>query len=92
MDEKTMVADALWGVNGDLKMFGEMIPQTENAALKQTLKQMRNQCEQSQEELYQIARSKQYYVPAAKASAEEVQHVKSVLTQLSSKGNASSML
>ena len=33
MDEKTMVADALVGINGELKMFGDMIPQTENKAL-----------------------------------------------------------
>ena len=30
INEKTMVADALTGLNGELKMFGEMIPQTEN--------------------------------------------------------------
>ena len=30
MEEKAMVADALVGVNGELKMFGDMIPQTEN--------------------------------------------------------------
>ena len=29
MNEKTMVSDALVGVNGELKMFGDMIPQTE---------------------------------------------------------------
>ena len=34
MNEKTMVSDALVGVNGELKMFGEMIPQTENKELK----------------------------------------------------------
>ena len=33
MDEKTMVADALVGINGELKMFGDMIPQTENKEL-----------------------------------------------------------
>lgn len=81
MDEKTMVSDALVGVNGELKMFGEMIPQTENKELKQCLKQLRNECEISQEKLYHIAREKSYYVPAAKATAEEKQHVKSVLTQ-----------
>ena len=43
-------------------MFGEMIPQTEEPRLKQTLKDLRNKCEMSQEELYQIARAKQYYV------------------------------
>lgn len=81
MDEKTMVSDALVGANGELKMFGDMIPQTENKELKQCLKQIRNQCEMSQEKLYQVAREKHYYVPAAKATQEEVEHVKSILTQ-----------
>lgn len=81
MDEKTMVADALMGINGELTRFGGMIPQTEDAQLKQTLKQFRNACEMSQEELYQIARSKQYYVPAAKASEQDIQHVRSVMSQ-----------
>ena len=71
MNEKTMVADALTGVNGELKMFGDMIPQTENKELKQCLKQ---------EKLYQIAREKSYYVPAEKATREEVEHVKSILS------------
>ena len=64
LDEKTMVADTLAGINGELVRYGEMIPQTENMQLKQVLKQFRNQCETSQEEIYQLARSKQYYVPA----------------------------
>jgi len=81
MDEKTMVSDTLAGINGELVRYGEMIPQTENMQLKQTLKQFRNQCEQSQEEIFQIARSKQYYVPAAKATKEEIAHVKSILMQ-----------
>lgn len=84
MDEKTMVADTLTGINGELKMFADFITQTENPQLKQTLKQIRNQCETSQEEIYQIARSKQYYVPAAQAKQDEVAHVKSLFTQNSS--------
>ena len=79
MNEKTMVADALTGINGELKMFGDMIPQTENKELKQCLKQIRSQCEMSQEEIYQIARARGYYVPAAQAAREEVDHVRSVL-------------
>ena len=78
LDEKTMVADTLAGINGELVRFGEMIPQTENKELKTTLKQFRNTCEQSQEELFQIAREKSYYVPAAKAKQEDVDHVKSL--------------
>lgn len=80
MDEKTMVADTLAGINGELTRFGEMIPQTEDTQLKQTLKQFRNACEMSQEELFKIARSKQYYVPAAKASEQDIQHVKSIVS------------
>ncbi len=80
MQEKTMVADTLTGINGELLRYAEMIPQTENKELKNTLKQFRTCCEQSQEELYQIAREKSYYVPAQKATEEEVAHVKSLFT------------
>ena len=83
MDEKTMVTDTLIGVNGELKMFADYITQTENKELKQCLKQMRNQSEMSQEKLYQVAREKSYYVPAAKATSEEVEHVKNILTRSS---------
>lgn len=81
MTEKAMVSDALVGVNGELKMFGDMIPQTENKELKQCLKQIRNECEMSQEKLYHIAREKGYYVPASKATQQEIDHVKNILTQ-----------
>ena len=79
LQEKTMVADTLAGINGELVRYAE-IAQSENKELKQTLKQMRNACEQSQEELYNIAREKSYYVPASKATAEEVAHVKELFT------------
>ncbi len=79
MDEKTMVADALVGINGELKLFGDMIPQTENKELKQCLKQMRNQCEMSQEKMYDAARERSYYVPAEKATPQEIEHVKSIV-------------
>lgn len=81
LQEKIMVADTLAGINGELLRYAEMIPQSENKELKQTLKQLRNACEQSQEELYDIAREKSYYVPAAKATDEEVRHVKELFTQ-----------
>lgn len=80
LQEKAMVADTLTGINGELVRFGEMIPQTENKELKQTLMQFRNACEKSQEELYQIAREKSYYVPAEKATKQEIDHVKSLFT------------
>ena len=78
MEEKTMVADTLEGINSELKKYADMIPQTENQELKQTLKQFRNAAEMSQEEIYKLAREKQYYVPAAKATDEEVTHVRNL--------------
>lgn len=80
MEEKYMVNDTLECINSEIGKFGDMIPQTDNKELKQTLKQFRNKCEMSQEELYQIARSKNYYVPAQKVSAQEIQNVKSIFT------------
>lgn len=85
LTEKAMVVDALTGANGELTRFGEMIPQTENKELKMCLKQLRNECEMSQEKLYQVAREKSYYVPAEAASRQEIEHVKSILTQSSMK-------
>ena len=81
MQEKTMVADTLAGINGELTRYAGMIAQSENKELKQTLKQMRNKAEAAQEQIYQIAREKSYYVPAEKATAEEVAHVRSLFTQ-----------
>ena len=81
MQEKVMVSDTLAGINGELTRYAEMIAPSENKELKQTLKQFRNACEQSQEELYQIAREKAYYVPAQKATEEEVAHVRSLFSQ-----------
>ena len=34
MEEKTMVADTLTGINSELKMYADMIPQTENQELE----------------------------------------------------------
>lgn len=80
MQEKVMVMDTLQAINSELTRFSGMIAQTENRELKQVLKQFRNTCESSQEQLYQMAREKSYYVPAAKATQEEIQHVKSLFT------------
>ncbi len=78
LNEKMLVADTLTGINGELIRYAEMIPQTEHKELKTTLKQFRNACEQSQEELYQIAREKAYYVPAQTADREDIDHVRSL--------------
>ena len=78
MEERVMVADTLKALNAHLGGFGQMIPQTENKELKQTLKQMRKQAEMSQEQLYTIAKDKKYYTPAAWAKEDEIAQVKNL--------------
>ncbi len=80
MQEKVMVSDILAGINGELVNYAQMIPQTDNKELKQCLKQFRNAGEQSQEELYEIAREKSYYVPAAQATSQEIEHVRNLFS------------
>lgn len=79
MEERAMVSDALNSVNGCLVRYGEMISQTENQQLRQTLQQMRNETETSQYELFTLAKSKSYYQPAQKATKEEVGNIKSLI-------------
>lgn len=81
MQEKVIVTDALNAINSGLKTFGDMIAQTENQQLRQTLIQMRNEAETSQYELFTIAKSKGYYQPAQQAKQDEIQNVKSFVSQ-----------
>lgn len=80
MEEKVMVADALTGINGCLSKYGDMIAQTENQQLRQTLQQVRNSTETSQYELFTLAKNKAYYEPAAKATDEEMKQVKKLVS------------
>ena len=80
---KKMMEYASGASDPQIKQFFQKSAQSamQNKQLKQTLKQLRNACETSQEEIYQLARAHQYYVPAEKASTQEIQHVKNILTQ-----------
>ena len=80
MQEKAMVTDALNSIKSGLKTYTDMISQTENPQLRSILIQMRNEAEQSQYELYQLAKNKNYYQPAAQAPQHEIQNIKSVFS------------
>lgn len=77
LQEKEMVNDALGAVKSELTFYANAISECENQQLRSAIQQIRNQCETSQYELFQIASSKGYYVPASQASATEIQQVKS---------------
>ena len=76
MDEKTMVNDILAGVKSDLTAYQTAISEAENMQLRQTFQQIRNNDESFQYELFKIAQSKGYYIPAQKATVTEINTVK----------------
>ncbi len=81
MDEKVMVNDILAGVKSDLTAYQTAITEAENMNLRQTFQQVRNSDESFQYELFKVAQAKGYYKPAQKATATEVETVKTDLQQ-----------
>lgn len=81
MDEKVMVNDILSGVKSDLTAYQTAISESENMQLRQTFKQIRNNDESFQYELFKIAQTKGYYQPAQKATITEINTVKTQLEQ-----------
>lgn len=79
MDEKIMVNDILAGVKSDLVAYQTAISESENMQLRQTFQQIRNNDESFQYELFKIAWSKGYYMPAQKATVTEINTVKTEL-------------
>ena len=79
MDEKTMVNDILGCVKSGLTTYQNVISETENMALRQTLQQMRNNDESFQYELFKVAQAKGYYKPACEATQTEIQNIKTEL-------------
>ena len=81
MDEKTMVNDILQSTKSELTTYQGVISETENMELRQTIQQIRNNCESFQHELFKIAEIKGYYKPSQKATTTEIDTVKTELQQ-----------
>lgn len=80
MEEKYMVNDILECTKSSLKDYQGAIIETANMELRQTLQNLRNAEESFQYELFKLAESKGYYVPAENANLNEIQKVKNELT------------
>ena len=81
MDEKTMVNDIINNVKAELTRYEQVIIETEDINLRQTMQSLRNGKESFQYELFKVANSKGYYKPAQKATTTEVETVKTELQQ-----------
>lgn len=75
-----MVCDILSGTKASIDMYTRAITECSNPQLRSTLQQLRDEAEQLQYQLYQIAEQKGYYVPAPSADSQDIQQVKSGLT------------
>ena len=76
MEEKYMVNDILEGTKGNLKTYAGVITEANNTNLRQTIQEIRNSCETFQYDLYRVANMKGYYTPAAQATQNEINQVK----------------
>lgn len=79
LQDKTMVNDILSTYKSGLTAYTATITECANPTLRAALQQIRNNDEASQFELYKMASSKGWYKPAAQASDNDVQQVKSQL-------------
>ena len=73
MDEKTMCYDVLSDIKSELSAYAMGICEANNAKLRQSFQQIRNDNESSQYELYKICETKGYYKPAENAPEQDVQ-------------------
>ena len=76
MDEKYMVNDILEGTKSDVKTYSGVITEASNMNLRQTIQTIRNNTESFQYELFKLAESKGYYIPAEQAKPDEINNIK----------------
>ena len=72
-----MVNDVLSMINSSLTGYANVIAQTANPQLRQTIQQIRDNDERFQYDLFKLAEQKGYYQPAQAASQSDIQQVRS---------------
>ena len=80
MQERDIVNDLLGGTKASINCYTTAIMECSNQQLRSTLQTLRNEAEQMQYQLYQIAHQKGYYTPAPPANKNDVNQIKSTLT------------
>lgn len=80
MQDKDMVNDVLTMVNSSITGYASVITQASNGQLRQSIQQIRDNCEVFQYELYCLAEQKGFYKPAQSADQSEIMQVKSQLS------------
>jgi spore coat protein CotF len=80
MQERDIVNDILGGTKASINCYTTAIQECSNQQLRSTLQTLRNEAEQMQYQLYQIAEQKGYYTPAPTAKSNDINQLKTTLT------------
>ena len=80
MNEKTAISDSLSSLNSIIKLLNYSIEQSNNMNFRNTLIENRNKLEGIQWSIYQIAKQKGYYIPAAPAGQADIDEVKNSIS------------
>lgn len=81
MDEKTMVNDIIKNVKAELTRYEQVIIETEDINLRQTMQSLRNGKESFQYELFKVAELKGYYEPTSQATRTQIEDMKKQIMQ-----------
>ncbi|MGF7060361.1 spore coat protein [Brassicibacter mesophilus] len=81
MQERDMVNDVLTMTKASMGSYEVAIGCCSNQQLRSALQKLRDEAEQFQYQLYQIAEQKGYYTPAQQASQQEITQLKNQLSQ-----------
>jgi len=81
--EKEMTLDALDVTKTEIVGLTQAATECSNSALRQTILQIRNQYEQSQQQIGQLAQTRQYYIPAPPANPQDVNLITQFLSGIS---------
>lgn len=81
MQERDIVNDVLSMTKASMQSYGVAIAECSNQQLRSALQKLRDEAEQFQYQLYQIAEQKGYYAPAPTASQQDVSQIKNQLNQ-----------
>lgn len=80
MQDQDMVNDILSGTKASISTYTTAITECSNQELRSTLQRLRNEAEELQYQIYQMAEEKGYYTPAPLASQNDIEEIKNSLT------------
>lgn len=79
MQERDIINDLIAGTKASINAYTTAIQECSNQQLRSALQTLRNEAEQLQYQLYQIAEQKGYYTPAPQANKNDINQIKSSL-------------